>query len=161
MRPSLHDKKKKHVLSTKKNKKILSETSSSPAKKALSASSPADDAELLQIYTMPVFDMMESYLVKELRFPPGLTLRLITRSAYVAFTMFIGMTFPFFGGLLSFFGGFAFAPTIYFVSAPHTYLTVHIVTNHLILPLILYLSDRSMIPASLHHVACYLQTQKV
>ncbi|XP_042428573.1 lysine histidine transporter 1-like [Zingiber officinale] len=64
---------------------------------------------------MPVFDMMESYLVKELRFPPGLTLRLITRSAYVAFTMFIGMTFPFFGGLLSFFGGFAFAPTTYFL----------------------------------------------
>ncbi|KAG6474343.1 hypothetical protein ZIOFF_068269 [Zingiber officinale] len=68
-----------------------------------------------QIYAMPVFDMMESYLVKGLRFPPGLALRLITRSAYVAFTMFIGMTFPFFGGLLSFFGGFAFAPTTYFL----------------------------------------------
>ena len=33
-----------------------------------------------------------------------------------AFTMFIGITFPFFGGLLGFFGGFAFAPTTYFVS---------------------------------------------
>lgn len=30
--------------------------------------------------------------------------------------MFVGMTFPFFGGLLAFFGGFAFAPTTYFVS---------------------------------------------
>ncbi|KAG6472556.1 hypothetical protein ZIOFF_070022 [Zingiber officinale] len=74
-----------------------------------------DPCSPLQIYAMPVFDMMESYLVKGLRFPPGLTLRLITRSAYVAFTMFIGMTFPFFGGLLSFFGGFAFAPTTYFL----------------------------------------------
>ena len=34
---------------------------------------------------------------------------------YVAVTMFLGMTFPFFGGLLAFFGGFAFAPTTYFV----------------------------------------------
>jgi hypothetical protein len=32
-----------------------------------------------------------------------------------ALTMFLGITFPFFGGLLSFFGGFAFAPTTYFV----------------------------------------------
>jgi hypothetical protein len=30
--------------------------------------------------------------------------------------MFLGITFPFFGGLLSFFGGLAFAPTTYFVS---------------------------------------------
>jgi hypothetical protein len=34
-----------------------------------------------------------------------------------AFTMFIAITFPFFDGLLSFFGGFAFAPTTYFVSS--------------------------------------------
>jgi hypothetical protein len=32
-----------------------------------------------------------------------------------AFTMFVGITFPFFGALLGFFGGFAFAPTTYFV----------------------------------------------
>jgi hypothetical protein len=30
--------------------------------------------------------------------------------------MFIGICVPFFGGLLGFFGGFAFAPTTYFVS---------------------------------------------
>lgn len=35
---------------------------------------------------------------------------------FSAATMFVGMTFPFFGGLLAFFGGFAFAPTTYFVS---------------------------------------------
>ncbi|GAU44366.1 hypothetical protein TSUD_241790, partial [Trifolium subterraneum] len=32
----------------------------------------------------------------------------------VAFTLFIGVTFPFFGDLLGFFGGFGFAPTSYF-----------------------------------------------
>lgn len=37
-----------------------------------------------------------------------------------AFTMFLGITFPFFGGLLGFFGGFAFAPTTYFVSSTIT-----------------------------------------
>ncbi|KAE8787741.1 lysine histidine transporter 1-like [Hordeum vulgare] len=68
-----------------------------------------------QIYAMPVFDMIETVLVKKLRFPPGLTLRLIARSLYVAFTMFVAITFPFFGGLLGFFGGFAFAPTTYFL----------------------------------------------
>ncbi|XP_062196600.1 lysine histidine transporter 1-like isoform X1 [Phragmites australis] len=68
-----------------------------------------------QIYAMPVFDMIETVLVKKLRLPPGLTLRLISRSVYVAFTMFVAITFPFFDGLLSFFGGFAFAPTTYFL----------------------------------------------
>lgn len=33
-----------------------------------------------------------------------------------ALTMFIAIMIPFFGGLLAFFGGFAFAPTTYFVS---------------------------------------------
>ncbi|XP_073124165.1 lysine histidine transporter 1-like isoform X1 [Henckelia pumila] len=68
-----------------------------------------------QIYAMPVFDMMETVLVKKLRFKPTWYLRFFTRNVYVAFTMFVGMTFPFFGGLLGFFGGFAFAPTTYFV----------------------------------------------
>ncbi|XXG77456.1 hypothetical protein AAC387_Pa08g1603 [Persea americana] len=68
-----------------------------------------------QIYAMPVFDMIETVLVKKLHFTPGLPLRLISRSVYVAFTMFIAITFPFFGGLLGFFGGFAFAPATYFL----------------------------------------------
>uniref|UniRef100_A0A803QL86 Amino acid transporter transmembrane domain-containing protein n=1 Tax=Cannabis sativa TaxID=3483 RepID=A0A803QL86_CANSA len=67
-----------------------------------------------QIYAMPVFDMIETVLVKKLNFRPTFMLRFITRNLYVALTMFIGMTFPFFGGLLGFFGGFAFAPTTYF-----------------------------------------------
>ncbi|KAJ8639489.1 hypothetical protein MRB53_016183 [Persea americana] len=68
-----------------------------------------------QIYAMPVFDLIETVLVKKLHFTLGLPLRLISRSVYVAFTMFIAITFPFFGGLLGFFGGFAFAPTTYFL----------------------------------------------
>ncbi|WOL01076.1 lysine histidine transporter 1 [Canna indica] len=35
----------------------------------------------------------------------------------IAFTMFIGVTYPFFGALLGFFGGFALAPTTFFVSS--------------------------------------------
>ncbi|XP_021286897.1 lysine histidine transporter 1-like [Herrania umbratica] len=68
-----------------------------------------------QVFAMPVFDMAESFLVKRMHFTPSLMLRIITRTSYVALTMFLGMTFPFFGGLLSFFGGFAFAPTSYYL----------------------------------------------
>jgi hypothetical protein len=39
--------------------------------------------ERLQIYAMPVFDMLETFLVKKLRFKPGWPLRLIARSLYV------------------------------------------------------------------------------
>ncbi|GFP94072.1 lysine histidine transporter 1 [Phtheirospermum japonicum] len=66
------------------------------------------------IYAMPVFDMMETVLVKKMKFRPTWYLRLVSRSTYVAFTTFIAITFPFFNGLLAFFGGFAFAPTTYF-----------------------------------------------
>ncbi|CAN6464183.1 unnamed protein product [Victoria cruziana] len=68
-----------------------------------------------QIYAMPVFDMIETVLIKKLHFKPSFVLRLVSRSVYVAFTCFVGITFPFFGGLLGFFGGFAFAPTTYFL----------------------------------------------
>ncbi|XP_017617419.1 lysine histidine transporter-like 6 isoform X2 [Gossypium arboreum] len=68
-----------------------------------------------QVYAMPVFDLLENMMIKRLNFPPGIALRLITRSTYVAFTLFIGVTFPFFGDLLGFFGGFGFAPTSYFL----------------------------------------------
>ncbi|KAH7301615.1 hypothetical protein KP509_23G034700 [Ceratopteris richardii] len=68
-----------------------------------------------QIYAMPVFDMLETVLVKKLHLPHGSLLRLIVRSAYVAFTMFMAISIPFFGSLLGFFGGFAFAPTTYFL----------------------------------------------
>ncbi|KAL3510849.1 hypothetical protein ACH5RR_030250 [Cinchona calisaya] len=68
-----------------------------------------------QVYAMPVFDLIERSVVKRSNFAPGLMLRLIVRSAYVAFTLFVGVTFPFFGDLLGFFGGFGFAPTSYFL----------------------------------------------
>ncbi|KAL6551401.1 hypothetical protein OROMI_021889 [Orobanche minor] len=68
-----------------------------------------------QIYAMPVFDMLETYLVKQIKFKPTFQLRFITRTLYVAVTMFIAITFPFFGGLVGFFGGFALAPTTYFL----------------------------------------------
>ncbi|KAK6116579.1 hypothetical protein DH2020_049685 [Rehmannia glutinosa] len=68
-----------------------------------------------QIYAMPVFDMLETFLVKKVKFTPSFKLRFITRTLYVGVTMFLAMTFPFFGGLLGFFGGFALAPTTYFI----------------------------------------------
>lgn len=68
-----------------------------------------------QIFAMPVFDMMETYMVKKLNFPPSLGLRLVSRTIYVALTMFIAISVPFFGSLLGFLGGFAFAPTSYFL----------------------------------------------
>ncbi|KAL3691117.1 hypothetical protein R1sor_004768 [Riccia sorocarpa] len=68
-----------------------------------------------QLYAMPVFDMIETFLVKKLHFSPSRLLRLVVRCIYVAFTAFIACTIPFFGALLGFFGGFAFAPTTYFL----------------------------------------------
>ncbi|KAH8974789.1 hypothetical protein BDL97_01G119900 [Sphagnum fallax] len=68
-----------------------------------------------QIYAMPVFDMLETALAKKWLLPPTLKLRLITRTTYVGFTMFVATIFPFFKALLGFFGGFAFAPTTYFL----------------------------------------------
>ncbi|CAI9775307.1 unnamed protein product [Fraxinus pennsylvanica] len=68
-----------------------------------------------QIYAMPVFDMMETCLIKQYKFKPSTKLRFTTRTLFVGITMFIGMTFPFFGGLLGFFGGFALAPTTYYL----------------------------------------------
>ncbi|KAF1864355.1 hypothetical protein Lal_00022012 [Lupinus albus] len=66
---------------------------------------------------MPVFDMMETYMVMKLKFTPSFGLRLISRTTYVALTMLIGISIPFFGSLLGFLGGFAFAPTSFFVSS--------------------------------------------
>ncbi|CAN6585512.1 unnamed protein product [Malus baccata var. baccata] len=70
---------------------------------------------VVHVYAMPVFDMAELFLLKKMKFKPSLFLRFITRNVIVAFTLFVGITFPFFGGLLGFFGGFAFAPTTYYL----------------------------------------------
>ncbi|XP_047180212.1 lysine histidine transporter 1-like [Vigna umbellata] len=68
-----------------------------------------------QVFGVPVFDTLESFLVKQMKFQPTWFLRFITRNCYVLLTLFLGATFPFFGGLLGFFGGFVFAPTTYFL----------------------------------------------
>nr|GLL34887.1 putative amino acid transporter, transmembrane domain-containing protein [Ipomoea trifida] len=68
-----------------------------------------------QVFAMPLFDTVEGWLVKSRNFKPTLLLRICSRTIYVALTCFLGCTFPFFGGLLGFFGGFAFAPTTYFL----------------------------------------------
>eukprot|EP00256_Glycine_max_P057835 XP_014625737.1 lysine histidine transporter 2 isoform X2 [Glycine max] len=68
-----------------------------------------------QVFAMPVFDMIETYMVTKLNFPPSTALRVTTRTIYVALTMLIGICIPFFGSLLGFLGGFAFAPTSYFL----------------------------------------------
>ncbi|XP_004310189.1 PREDICTED: lysine histidine transporter 1-like [Fragaria vesca subsp. vesca] len=68
-----------------------------------------------QVFAMGVFDMIETFLVIKMKFRPSFVLRFVTRTTYVAITMFIGIAIPFFGGLLGFFGGFAFAPTTYFL----------------------------------------------
>ncbi|MED6220015.1 Lysine histidine transporter 2 [Stylosanthes scabra] len=68
-----------------------------------------------QVFSMPVFDMMETLLVKQFKLPPCFTLRLVARTIFVAFTMAVAICVPFFGSLLGFLGGFAFAPTSYFL----------------------------------------------
>ncbi|KAG4920061.1 hypothetical protein JHK82_049016 [Glycine max] len=69
----------------------------------------------VHVFAMPVFDMIETYMVTKLNFPPSTALRVTTRTIYVALTMLIGICIPFFGSLLGFLGGFAFAPTSYFL----------------------------------------------
>uniref|UniRef100_A0A803L7S8 Amino acid transporter transmembrane domain-containing protein n=1 Tax=Chenopodium quinoa TaxID=63459 RepID=A0A803L7S8_CHEQI len=67
-----------------------------------------------QVYAIPVFDMLESFMVLKMKFQPSRKLRIITRGSYVGITMFIGIAFPFFGSLLSVLGGIAFAPTSFY-----------------------------------------------
>ncbi|KAK2384083.1 hypothetical protein P8452_39045 [Trifolium repens] len=68
-----------------------------------------------QVFSMPVFDMIETFLVKQIKLPPCFILRFCARTLFVALTMIIGICIPFFGSLLGFLGGFAFAPTSYFI----------------------------------------------
>ncbi|GAU22255.1 hypothetical protein TSUD_227910, partial [Trifolium subterraneum] len=68
-----------------------------------------------QVFAMPVFDTIESCLVQKFKFNPSSMLRLIARSIYVAVVGFLAVTFPFFGGLLGFFGGLAFSATSYII----------------------------------------------
>ena len=56
-----------------------------------------------QVYAMPVFDMMETCLVKN-GYSNALPYRLLCRSAYVIAVGFLAITLPFFGSLLGFLG---------------------------------------------------------
>ncbi|KAA8529196.1 hypothetical protein F0562_034005 [Nyssa sinensis] len=67
-----------------------------------------------QVYAMPVFAMLEKTGGEKAELPAR-TCTQTHRSFYLSFTLFIGVTFPFFGDLLGFFGGFGFAPTSYFL----------------------------------------------
>ncbi|KAJ0635457.1 putative amino acid transporter, transmembrane domain-containing protein [Helianthus annuus] len=69
-----------------------------------------------QVYATPVFDMIETLLVQKMNFNRLLCFAsLLETYTMVTFTMMFGICVPFFGGLLGFFGGFAFAPTTYFI----------------------------------------------
>ncbi|XP_047318272.1 lysine histidine transporter 1-like [Impatiens glandulifera] len=68
-----------------------------------------------QVFAMPVFDMIETFMVKKIKLKPSGFLRYSVRTTYVAITMMIAIVLPFFGGLLGFFGGFALAPTSYYL----------------------------------------------
>lgn len=58
----------------------------------------------LQMYAMPVFDMAESLCAKK-GIRNKLFTRVFVRSLFVVFTAFVGISIPFFGDLLGFFGG--------------------------------------------------------
>jgi amino acid permease len=68
-----------------------------------------------QVYAMPVFDMIESVMIRIWHFSPTRVLRLTIRWTFVAATMGIAVGLPYYSALLSFFGGFVFAPTTYFI----------------------------------------------
>lgn len=51
----------------------------------------------MQVYAMPVYDMIEYQLVKR-RVPNGFITRFLYRSLYIILVAFIGITIPFFGG---------------------------------------------------------------
>ena len=48
---------------------------------------------------MPVYDMIEYQLVKR-RIPNGFITRFLYRSTYIILVAFIGITIPFFGGIM-------------------------------------------------------------
>ncbi|KAK4283523.1 hypothetical protein QN277_000465 [Acacia crassicarpa] len=68
-----------------------------------------------QVYAMAVFDILETFLVVKLKFPPSSLLRFVTRTLFVVLTMMVAIIIPFFSSLLGFLGGFAFAPASYFL----------------------------------------------
>ncbi|KAH1113207.1 hypothetical protein GLYMA_04G255200v4 [Glycine max] len=91
-----------------------------------------------QVFAMPVFDTIETTLVKSWNFTPSRILRLVSRSIFVCVVGIIGMCIPFFGGLLGFFGGLAFTSTSYMI------------------PSILWLAEKSPKRWSFHWIASWI-----
>ena len=67
-----------------------------------------------QVYTMPVFDMIEHQMVKHGMRNDGLV-RVAYRSAYVVLIAFIACTIPFFGDLMGFVGALGTGPTTFWM----------------------------------------------
>lgn len=63
---------------------------------------------------MPVFDMAED-LCRRKNIKNKLFTRVLVRSIFVVFTAFVGISLPFFGDLLGFFGAFGFAPMTFWM----------------------------------------------
>lgn len=66
----------------------------------------------VQVYAMPVYDMIEYQLVKR-RVPNGFLTRFIYRTLYIVIIAFVAISIPFFGSLLGFIGALGFGPTTY------------------------------------------------
>ena len=52
----------------------------------------------MQVYAMPVYDMIEYQLVKR-HVPNGFVTRLVYRTLYIVLVAFVAITLPFFGGM--------------------------------------------------------------
>ena len=67
-----------------------------------------------QVYTMPVFDMIEHQMVKRGLRNDGLA-RVAYRSAYVVLIAFIACSIPFFRDLMGFIGALGTGPTTFWM----------------------------------------------
>ena len=67
-----------------------------------------------QVYTMPVFDMIEHQMVKRGLRNDGLV-RVVYRSAYVVLIAFIACSIPFFRDLMGFIGALGTGPTTFWM----------------------------------------------
>ena len=77
---------------------LLPQTSSTFASNSHLMSSSSTNVMLLQMYSMPVFDMIEAAFRQWGLTRRKLITRLLMRTVYVVFTCFVAVTLPFFGG---------------------------------------------------------------
>mmetsp|Transcript_12306 Transcript_12306/g.37020 ORF Transcript_12306/g.37020 Transcript_12306/m.37020 type:complete len:193 (-) Transcript_12306:840-1418(-) len=69
-----------------------------------------------QVYSMPIYDMIETLLVRH-GYSNGLLVRILYRSVYTSLTAFIAITLPFFIDIMGFIGALAFGPTTFALPA--------------------------------------------